>query len=211
MNGVKTGFWSRWYSLAVRACFENNKGKKKKEMRRLVKRLDHRGDVGTEYDSKTSWAGDEVWLWYRECGNGMFDQWRWNPYSPWVDSGQYRLVVSKARENEGAWDGEEKRERAVKLSVRVSGFVQMFRVIQAKVNRKHAKRRRWVAQQSTEIIHMSLVNISFLRKVFGESMRIGRWYASRRSMLRKQNRRFYQEQQGGYLAEYKKKKRQRDE
>lgn len=68
-----------------------------------------------------------------------------------------------------------KREKeSVRLSLRVSGFVQMFRVIQAKVNRKHAKRRRWVAQQSTEIIHMSLVNISFLRKVFGESMRIGR-------------------------------------
>lgn len=63
MNGVKTGFWSRWYSLAVRACFENkNKGKKKKEMRWLVKRLDHRCDVGTEYDSNTYWAGDEVWL-----------------------------------------------------------------------------------------------------------------------------------------------------
>lgn len=23
MNGVKAGFWSRRYSLAVRACFEN--------------------------------------------------------------------------------------------------------------------------------------------------------------------------------------------
>lgn len=32
MNGVKTGFWSRRYSLAVRACFENkNKGIMKKE------------------------------------------------------------------------------------------------------------------------------------------------------------------------------------
>jgi hypothetical protein len=31
MNGVKTGFWSRRYSLAVRARFENkDKAKKKK-------------------------------------------------------------------------------------------------------------------------------------------------------------------------------------
>lgn len=30
MNGVTTGFWSRRYSLAVKVCFENNRGKKEK-------------------------------------------------------------------------------------------------------------------------------------------------------------------------------------
>lgn len=73
MNGVRTGFWARWYSLAVRAFFEN-KREMRKEMKWLVERLDHRCDVGGKYDNNTHWTGDETWLSYRECGNGMFDQ-----------------------------------------------------------------------------------------------------------------------------------------
>jgi hypothetical protein len=54
MNGVRTGFWARLYSLVVGCSSRTRlKQKRKKKMRWLEERLDHRCDVGTGYDNST--------------------------------------------------------------------------------------------------------------------------------------------------------------
>lgn len=87
---------------------------------------------------------------------------------------EYRVVVSKARENEGVRDGEENRGVG---EVEPSGFG--FGICpnvpsNPGKGKQETHEETEMNRSTTEIIHMSLVNIRFLRKVFGESMRIGR-------------------------------------
>jgi hypothetical protein len=86
---------------------------------------------------------------------------------------RYRVVVSKARENEGVRDGEENRGVG-EVEPSGFGFGLCPNVPSNPGKGKQETHEETEMNRSTaEIIHMSLV-IRFLRKVFGESTRIGR-------------------------------------